>query len=264
MGLECARELRDVGHLLLVDVDDASLDRAVRGLDDEGIGAEALRCDITVPAEIDHLAERVASLGALRALVHTAGVSPMMAGPQRVLDVDLGGTVRLLDALLPLTQPRTAVVCIASSAGHVPLPPEVAALLDDPLSETLLADLERTLGMELESGFTYAIAKHGVIRSCERYASAFGACGGRIVSIAPGLMDTEMGRLELSKQPVMVEMAANTPVQRDPTAPLPGRASDIAAAVAFLCSDRASFISGCDLRVDGGLIGSSHHPDPAG
>jgi NAD(P)-dependent dehydrogenase (short-subunit alcohol dehydrogenase family) len=259
MGLECARELRDLGHLLLVDVDDSALDRAVRTLADDGIVAEALRCDITVPQEVEHLADRVAALGALRALVHTAGVSPVMAGPQRVLDVDLGGTVRLLDALLPLTQSGTAVVCIASSAGHIPLPPEVAALLDDPLSESLLADLEGALGLELESGLTYAVAKHGVIRSCERYASAFGARGGRIVSIAPGLMDTEMGRLELSKQPVMVEMAANTPVQRDPTAPLPGRASDIAATVAFLCSEQASFISGCDIKVDGGLIGSSRH-----
>jgi NAD(P)-dependent dehydrogenase (short-subunit alcohol dehydrogenase family) len=35
---------------------------------------------------------------------------------------------------------------------------------------------------------------------------------------------------------------------------LPGRADDIANTVAFLCSDRASFVSGCDVRVDGGLI----------
>jgi len=34
---------------------------------------------------------------------------------------------------------------------------------------------------------------------------------------------------------------------------LPGRVDDIASAVAFLCSDRASFVSGCDIRVDGGL-----------
>lgn len=38
--------------------------------------------------------------------------------------------------------------------------------------------------------------------------------------------------------------------------PLPGRVDDIADAVAFLCSPRASFISGCDIRVDGGLAGT--------
>lgn len=38
--------------------------------------------------------------------------------------------------------------------------------------------------------------------------------------------------------------------------PLPEAVTDIAELVAFLCSDAASFISGCDIRIDGGLIGS--------
>ncbi len=264
MGVECARALQSVGRILLVDIDDAALDRAVSTLAADGIAAEPQRCDITDADDVERLVERVTSLGTLRAVAHTAGLSPVMADARRVLDVDLLGTIRLLDALLPIAAPGTAVVCIASSAGHVELPPEVRTLLDDPLSTTLVEDLEGALGIELESGFMYAIAKHGVIRACERYAAAFGARGARIVSIAPGLMDTEMGRLELSKQPVMQEMAAMTPVQRDPSAPLPGRAGDIATAVAFLCSDGASFISGCDLRVDGGLIGASRHQPAAG
>ncbi len=40
----------------------------------------------------------------------------------------------------------------------------------------------------------------------------------------------------------------------DDGTPLPGRTEDIASAVAFLCSDAASFVSGCDVRVDGGLV----------
>ncbi len=66
-----------------------------------------------------------------------------------------------------------------------------------------------------------------------------------------------MGRLELAHNPIKTWMAEITPVgagrSGDATV-LPGRADDIAAAVAFLCSDAASFVSGCDLRVDGGLI----------
>jgi len=262
MGLECARELSDLGHVLLVDVDDAALERAVSTLARSDVVAESLHCDITAPDDIARLAERVASLGALRALAHTAGVSPMMAEPRLVLDVDLGGTIRLLDAMLPLAGTGTAVVCIASIAAYSELPAVVTMLLDDPLSETFWDDLERALGAEIDSGWAYMLAKHGVIRACERYAAELGARGARIVAIAPGLMDTEMGRLELSQQPVMVEMAAMTPVQRDPSAPLPGRPEDIAATVAFLCSDRGSFISGCDIRVDGGLIGASRSKLP--
>jgi NAD(P)-dependent dehydrogenase (short-subunit alcohol dehydrogenase family) len=53
----------------------------------------------------------------------------------------------------------------------------------------------------------------------------------------------------------MVEL---TPVKR-PEGPLPGRTDDIAALVAFLESDAAAFISGCDIRVDGGLVGAARH-----
>ena len=40
---------------------------------------------------------------------------------------------------------------------------------------------------------------------------------------------------------------------------LPGRPEDIASMVAFLESDAAAFISGCDIRVDGGLVGAGKH-----
>jgi NAD(P)-dependent dehydrogenase (short-subunit alcohol dehydrogenase family) len=103
-----------------------------------------------------------------------------------------------------------------------------------------------------------------VIRLCERAAITWGTRGGRVVSISPGLMDTAMGRLELQDNPIKTWMIELTPLRvRDPDrdAVLPGRVDDIATAVAFLCSDAASFVSGCDLRVDGGLIGAMNHQD---
>jgi NAD(P)-dependent dehydrogenase (short-subunit alcohol dehydrogenase family) len=94
---------------------------------------------------------------------------------------------------------------------------------------------------------------------CERLALTWGARGGRIVSISPGLIDTPMGRQELGHQEIMRLMIDLTPVKRPGMTPLPGQASDIAAAAAFLCSDAAGFISGCDLRIDGGLVGAGQH-----
>jgi NAD(P)-dependent dehydrogenase (short-subunit alcohol dehydrogenase family) len=44
---------------------------------------------------------------------------------------------------------------------------------------------------------------------------------------------------------------------------LPGRIHDIADTVAFLCSDRAAFVSGCDIRVDGGLLAAFDRQPPA-
>ncbi len=84
----------------------------------------------------------------------------------------------------------------------------------------------------------------------------WGAKGGRVVSVSPGLIDTAMGRLELQNNPIKQWMAAMTPVggERSGTdTVLPGLVDDIADVVTFLCSPKASFVSGCDVRVDGGL-----------
>jgi NAD(P)-dependent dehydrogenase (short-subunit alcohol dehydrogenase family) len=83
------------------------------------------------------------------------------------------------------------------------------------------------------------------------------------VSASPGLIDTPMGRWELDRQPIIPTMIEVTPVRR-PYRPLPGRPEDIAAAVSFLESDAAAFISGCDLRVDGELVGAGKHLMDAG
>jgi NAD(P)-dependent dehydrogenase (short-subunit alcohol dehydrogenase family) len=65
-------------------------------------------------------------------------------------------------------------------------------------------------------------------------------------SLAPGLIDTPMGRRELERQPAMRQMLSETPAGRM------GRADEVAAVAAFLVSDEASFVSGIDVLVDGG------------
>jgi NAD(P)-dependent dehydrogenase (short-subunit alcohol dehydrogenase family) len=64
--------------------------------------------------------------------------------------------------------------------------------------------------------------------------------------------------MELERQPIMPVMVDVTPLKR-PDRPLPGRPEDIAMTVAFLVSQGAGFISGCDIRVDGGLVGAGRH-----
>jgi NAD(P)-dependent dehydrogenase (short-subunit alcohol dehydrogenase family) len=131
------------------------------------------------------------------------------------------------------------------------------ALLDDVLAPDLTARYLAACGADPDSGATYRLAKRAVIRLCARAAVTWGARGGRVVSVSPGLIDTEMGRLELVHNPIKEWMAEITPVgagRSDDGTVLPGRADDIASAVAFVCSDAAAFVSGCDLRVDGGLV----------
>ncbi|MDT5256880.1 MAG: hypothetical protein QOD10_1960 [Mycobacterium sp.] len=258
MGLACARALADRGRLLLVDLREDLLDQARKALGAQGAVVDTLTCDVTSATDVAAVADRVRELGRLRCLVHTAGVSPEMADAATVLDVDLAGSVRITDALFPLVNPGSSAILIGSIAGYSDVPAAVEPLLDDPLADGFLAAVEHALGQPLDSATAYVLAKRGVTRLAERLAAPWGKTGGRTVAISPGLIDTPMGRLELDRQSIIPVMIEVTPVKR-PEGPLPGRPEDIAATVAFLESDAAAFISGCDIRVDGGLVGAGKH-----
>jgi NAD(P)-dependent dehydrogenase (short-subunit alcohol dehydrogenase family) len=268
MGAACARVLAPtVDALLLTDLRADRLESvaaAIAGTSD--VAVHQLVADLAEPGAAVAIAARAGEIGDLRGLVHTAGLSPEMAGWEQILDVDLVAVARLLDAHLPLVQPGSVAVCIASIAGHMgDSGPAVDAVLDAPDDPDIAAKYRDALGSEPDSGWSYALTKRAVIRLCERAAVPWGARGGRVVSLSPGMIDTEMGRLELEHNPIPAQLAATTPVQvgrTDGETVLPGRIADIANAVAFLCSDAASFVSGCDLRVDGGLVGAIRQPQP--
>jgi NAD(P)-dependent dehydrogenase (short-subunit alcohol dehydrogenase family) len=266
MGGACARVLTagcDV--LLLTDINEGRLWVAAEAIErDCDVAVTSLVADLGDPDAITAVADRAAVLGELHGLVHTAGLSPAMAPWDEILRVDLVGVARLLDAFLPHAGPHSVAVCLASVAGHMgAFDPAMDAVLDDPYAPDLDARYRVAFGGDPDPGMTYRLAKRAVIRLCERAAVAWGARGGRVISISPGLIDTEMGRLELDDNPIKTWMVETTPLSAGRCAdgtPLPGRADDIASAVGFLCSDAASFVTGCDLRVDGGLIGAMNQP----
>jgi NAD(P)-dependent dehydrogenase (short-subunit alcohol dehydrogenase family) len=263
MGLACAKALTARARLLLLDDAEEPLDHAAQALIAAGATLVARRCDVSSPSDVSAIPDLAASMGRFRALVHTAGVSPAMAEPRRVLEVDLIGPARVTNTLFPLAGPGSSAILIGSIAGYSEVKPSVEALLDDPLAEGFLAAVEQALDGPLDSATAYVLAKKGVMRLAERLAISWGRRGGRTVTVSPGLIDTPMGRLELASQPIVPAMAEVTPVQR-PGQRLPGRPEDIASAVAFLISDEAAFISGCDIRVDGGLVGAGKHMLSAG
>jgi NAD(P)-dependent dehydrogenase (short-subunit alcohol dehydrogenase family) len=263
MGLACVRALR-ANPLLLVDIDPNALD-AAHSLAPDAITSTA---DLGSLSDLAGLARSVERLGGLQHLIHLAGVSPTMDDVDRILQVDLVGTAMLVDSLAPSAMPGSVAVCAASIAGHLMVfPSEVDRVLDEPLASGLRGRLEDALGSPLSTGMAYSLAKRGVIRLCERVAAGWGAKGGRVVSLSPGLIDTPMGRRELRDNEGKRGLIGLTPV----TAPddggspeLPGRNSDIADVIEFLVSPRARFLSGCDVRVDGGLVAALRSSVPAG
>jgi NAD(P)-dependent dehydrogenase (short-subunit alcohol dehydrogenase family) len=255
MGVAIAHALAPLGTVILADIDADRLESVRRDLAGAGASVETAVCDVTKEEDVVALGERVGAVGGLRALAHTAGLSPQMSDGRTVLDVDLVGTARVLDALAPHAGPGTAAVCVGSIAGYADLAPELDTLLDDPLADGFLDEVAARLTVPLDGTMGYVLAKRGVMRACERLSGPWGRQGARLVSIAPGLIDTEMGRLEMSSE-IVAALIEATPIKRPEHSPLPGAVADIAALVEFLCSDAGSFISGCDIRIDGGLIGS--------
>jgi NAD(P)-dependent dehydrogenase (short-subunit alcohol dehydrogenase family) len=265
MGSACARAIGPaVDLLLLTDCDGARLATVADQLAAEGDAVvTTVVGDVGDPGLATELAARAAESGELSALVQTAGLSPSMAGWQDILRTDLTGVERLLSAFAERVVPGSAAVCLASISGLMgAFDPAMDAVLDRPLQSDFPERFRSQFSEEPDPGATYRLAKRGVIRSCERAAVEWAARGGRVISLSPGLIDTPMGRLELVENPIKEGMAQLTPIRsarQESDSILPGNVSDIAAAVRFLCSDEANFISGCDLRVDGGLIAAMTH-----
>lgn len=250
MGLACARRIAEtVDTLVLVDRDIASL-----GVVSDELGAQAeivpLAIDVADRVAVERLA-LVGEHGELRSVAHAAGVSPTMATWHTILDVDLVGTAHVIDAITPFVTAGTAAVCFASMAAHLLIRNGDAAAdaaLDDPRTPEFVDALAGAVGPSIEDpGVAYAWAKRGVQRLVRRVAVPWGRRGGRICSISPGMIDTPQGRQEASAQPAMAVLLEQTPLGRE------GTAEELAAVVEFLVSDAASFITGTDVLVDGGV-----------
>jgi NAD(P)-dependent dehydrogenase (short-subunit alcohol dehydrogenase family) len=252
MGQAIARRLGSGKTVLLADYNDQTLRAAAGSLSGDGHQVQTRAVDVSSAESVAALAEEAATLGSVTQVAHTAGLSPSQAATAAILAVDLLGVALVLDEFAKLIAPGGAGVVIASMAGHMfpPLTPEQ----EEALRRTPAKDLlELPFIAELtESGLAYGVAKQANHIQVQAASKVWGERGARINSISPGIISTPMSQQELASpfgdgmRSMIVASAAGRL----------GTPDDIAGATEFLLGPHASFITGTDLLVDGGVAGA--------
>jgi NAD(P)-dependent dehydrogenase (short-subunit alcohol dehydrogenase family) len=254
MGAAVAHRLGSGRRIVLSDMNSKNLDATARALIANGHDVHTRTVDVTSRPSVTDLVAYAAALGPITNLVHTAGVSPEQADIDTILRVDLLGVALVLEQFGEVIEAGGAGVVIASMAGHFhpAMDPGVEHELASTPSRDLLAIpvcAPATLGSPQEA---YGFAKRGNHLRVAAAASAWGKRGARINSISPGVISTPMGVQEVngtsgSVIKAMIDASAAGRI---------GTPDDIAAAVEFLLSPAANFITGTDLVVDGGVTGA--------
>lgn len=252
MGLATAKVVGREHAVVLCDVRQDRLDAAAAALKDVDI--TVINCDVTDRRAVTELFDTAAAIGPIASVIHTAGVSPSMGGADYVMRTNAIGTVNVNEVFYRTAGEGSAIVNVASMAAHL-LPEELIptgkfplARHDDQAFMLAMAGVCDPIPQEARSGFAYAVSKAFVRWYSSSQAERFNGRGLRIVSVSPGSVDTEMGRLE--------EQAGAGALVADAAVPRWGKPEEMAALLAFCAGDQAGYLTGTDILNDGGVVAS--------
>lgn len=197
-------------------------------LQKEGCSAMAFQADVSVKNEVDAMVEAVhARFGPVDVLVNNAGIAEQCQIQDireelwdRIFAVNVKGVLNTVQAVLPDMLHRKSGCIINTSS------------------------IWGMHGASCES--VYSSSKHAVIGLTKSMAAELALSGIRVNCVAPGVIDTDM--VKVLGDETLRDLADNTPIGRL------GKPEDIAAAVSYLASDGASFVTGQVLTCDGGFI----------
>ncbi len=229
MGRSVAMRLAAGGASVAInDLDAEAANRVAAELTATGANAVAVPGDVTRAKDVRGMVgDTVDALGAVHILINNAGVlrpTPVIdieeAEWDFVVGVNLKGTYLCSRAVLPSMRSQSwgRIVNFSSTAGK---------------------------NVSTVGGAHYTAAKAGILGFTRHLAKEEAEYGITVNSVCPGLIDTEMVRDTISDERADA-YAASFPIQRL------GQPEEVAELVAFLSSDRASYITGASLDINGG------------
>lgn len=219
-------------RVVVVDIDPAGAEATAAAILADGGQAVGLAVDVTDEAQVEAaVATAVERWGRLDCAHNNAGTSGTPAAFtdlslhdwDAVVRLNLTGVFLCMKHELRVMAPagRGAIVNTSSGAGVIGFP----------------------------SLPHYVASKHGVLGLTKTAAQEYARSGIRVNAICPGTTDTPMMQAFIGGDPGIEKMMKRTV----PTGEL-GRPEQVAEAVVWLCSDRASFVNGDTMLVDGGTV----------
>lgn len=229
IGFECAKELaKDGCKVVIADIDEQGAKKAAQSLNESGTTAFGIKVDVSSIDSIEHMvAQTVEQFGGIDVVVNNAGIistSPIEevteAEWERVMSINLKSMFFTIQKSLPYLKQSNSgkIINISSLAG-------------------------RNGGLTV--GLPYAVSKAGAIGLTRAFASKLAEFNINVNCVAPGTTKTEI--FAGYTQEKIDYLQSCIPLKRL------GQPQDIANCVAFFASEKASFITGAVLDVNGGM-----------
>ncbi len=228
IGLATAKAFLAEGwRVAMLDIDGGTLATSVKAID-AGDRVLEIEADVSEPDQVAAaIAEITAQFGRLDALINNAGIAifgPIMQTRledwQRVLATNLTGPFICSQAAVPLM--------LANGGGSIVNITSISSLRASTLR------------------VAYGTSKAGLAHLTRQQAAELGTMGIRVNAVAPGPVDTAMAK-KVHTPEIRADYHDNIPLNRY------GLEEEIAAMILFLCSEKASYINGQMISVDGGF-----------
>ena len=272
IGFATAKLMGKMYSVLICDISQEKVDKAVEELRAMGHDAEGMVCDISDKAQTDALAQKAAQMGKIIGVVQLAGLTPTFAPAPKILLVDTIGPMNINESFYEVMEGGCIIDICSSTAHFVPQnhwPMDIFRLALEDKEKFYQAMVEHneknyTDENNMRANMAYTWARCFVYWYARTCVYKFGREKGiRVMTVSPGVVKTEMSTADMEKSGAdnMARTMSWSALGR------PADPDEIAFLFSTIIDERNSYLTGADIYFDGGCDASGYrgqrewHPD---